>query len=90
MGGAYGKGVVFERGTKIGYCDLSQATIGPSLGGQTYTEIIVFENKAALDDFKAGNVKFAGQATAVGCGPGREPTRSTGMGYTCSRSTSKG
>ena len=66
VGGAYGKGVVFERGTKIGYCDLSQATIGPSLGGQTYTEIIVFENKAALDDFKAGQVKFAGQATAVG------------------------
>jgi lipid-binding SYLF domain-containing protein len=66
VGGAYGKGIVFERGTKIGYCDLSQATIGPSLGGQTYTEIIVFENKAALEDFKAGNVRFAGQATAVG------------------------
>lgn len=66
VGGAYGKGEVFERGTKVGYCDLSQATIGLSLGGQTYMEIIVFENKAALDDFKAGNVKFAGQATAVG------------------------
>jgi lipid-binding SYLF domain-containing protein len=66
VGGAYGQGEVFERGAKIGYCDLSQATIGPSLGGQTYTEIIVFENQAALDDFKAGRVKFAGQATAVG------------------------
>jgi lipid-binding SYLF domain-containing protein len=66
VGGAYGKGEVFERGTRIGYCDLSQATIGLALGGQTYTEIIVFENKAALDNFKAGDVKFAGQATAVG------------------------
>jgi lipid-binding SYLF domain-containing protein len=66
VGGAYGKGEVFERGTKIGYCDLSQATIGLALGGQTYTEIVAFENKAALDNFRGGNVKFAGQASAVG------------------------
>ncbi len=66
VGGAYGKGEVFEHGAKVGYCDLSQATIGLALGGQTYTEIIVFENKAALDNFRAGHVKFAGQATAVG------------------------
>lgn len=66
IGGAYGKGEVFERGTRIGYCDLSQATIGLALGGQTYTEIIAFENKAALDSFKGGDVKFAGQASAVG------------------------
>jgi lipid-binding SYLF domain-containing protein len=65
VGGAYGKGEVFERGTKIGYCDLSQATIGLQLGGQVYTEIIAFENKAALENFKNGNLKFAGQATAV-------------------------
>src|SRR5262245_57586410 len=25
VGGAYGRGEVFERGTRIGYCDLSQA-----------------------------------------------------------------
>ena len=66
VGGAYGKGEVFERGTKIGYCDLSQATIGLALGGQTYTQIITFENKAALDSFKGGDAKFAGQASAVG------------------------
>src|SRR4029450_4907774 len=66
VGGAYGKGEVFERGNKIGYCDLSQATIGLALGGQTFTEIVAFENKAALDSFKGGNVKFAGQASAVG------------------------
>jgi len=66
LGGAYGRGEVFERGQKIGYCDLSQATIGLALGGQTFTEIIAFENKAALDDFKDGSLKFAAQATAVG------------------------
>jgi lipid-binding SYLF domain-containing protein len=65
VGGAYGKGEVFERGTKVGYCDLSQATIGIQLGGQTFTEIIAFEEKAALDNFKNGNLKFTAQATAV-------------------------
>ncbi len=65
VGGAYGKGELFERGRKIGYCDLSQATIGLALGGQTFTEIIAFEHKAALDDFKNGSLKLAAQATAV-------------------------
>jgi lipid-binding SYLF domain-containing protein len=65
VGGAYGKGEVFERGQKIGYCDLSQATIGVALGGQTYTEIIAFETKAALENFKSGTLKLAAQATAV-------------------------
>ena len=65
VGGAYGKGEVFERGKQIGYCDLSQATIGLALGGQSFTEIIAFENKAALDEFKTGNLKFTAQATAT-------------------------
>jgi len=37
VGGAYGKGVLYERGSALGYCDLSQATIGLQLGGQSYT-----------------------------------------------------
>ena len=65
VGGAYGKGEVFERGKKIGYCDLSQATIGLALGGQSFTEIVAFENKAALDAFKTGNLKFAAQASGT-------------------------
>jgi lipid-binding SYLF domain-containing protein len=65
VGGAYGKGQVFEQGTRVGYCDLTQASIGLALGGQAYSELICFENKAALDKFKTGNFTFAAQATAV-------------------------
>ncbi len=65
VGGAYGKGEVFERGKMIGFCDLSQATIGLALGGQSFTEIIVFINEAALTEFKNGKLKFAAQATAT-------------------------
>ena len=49
----------------VGYCDLSQATIGLALGGQRFTEIIAFEIEAALTDFKNGRLKFAAQATAT-------------------------
>src|SRR5262249_45666143 len=49
----------------IGYGELRQGTIGLQFGGQTYTEIIVFENKAALDSFRNGATGFVGQASAV-------------------------
>jgi len=65
VGGAYGRGVLYEGGAFAGYCDLSQASIGFQLGGQAYTEIIAFETPAALSTFKSGNFAFGAQATAV-------------------------
>jgi lipid-binding SYLF domain-containing protein len=49
----------------VGWADLSQATIGAQLGGQSFSELILFENKAALENFKNGKVKFAAGASAV-------------------------
>ena len=65
VGGAYGRGELYEGGQLDGYCTLTQASIGLALGGQAYTEIIFFETKAALDRFKTGNFAFAAQASAV-------------------------
>ena len=65
VGGAYGKGELFERGKLVGYTTLTQASLGLQLGGQTYTELIFFEDKAALDRFKSGNFAFAAQVSAV-------------------------
>ena len=65
IGGAYGKGVLYEGGSAVGYCDLTQATIGFQLGGQTYTEIIAFETPEAVANFKGGHFAFDAQATAV-------------------------
>src|SRR5262249_13850750 len=64
FGGAYGRGVVYEQGKHIGYADLTQASFGLQAGGQTYSELIVFENKAALDRFEAGQLHFTADATA--------------------------
>jgi len=65
VGGAYGNGEVYEKGMMIGWCDVSQATVGAQIGGQSYSELLVFENKAALDKFKANQFEFAAQASAV-------------------------
>ena len=65
LGGAYGKGDLYENGVVVGYCDLSQGTIGLQLGGQTYTEIICFETAHAAQTFKEGHFRFDAQATAV-------------------------
>ncbi len=65
IGGAHGSGVVFEQGKVVGSTKLSQLSFGFQLGGQVYQEIIFFETKSALDDFKHGNFELGAQASAV-------------------------
>jgi lipid-binding SYLF domain-containing protein len=65
VGGAYGRGVVYERGQHIGYSDLTQGSIGLQAGGQSFSELLVFETKAVLDRFKAGRFGLAADASAV-------------------------
>jgi lipid-binding SYLF domain-containing protein len=65
IGGAGGDGTVFEQGQAVGSSEMSQLTIGLQLGGQTYREVIFFEDQAALDNFKGGNFEFAAGASAV-------------------------
>ena len=85
VGGAYGRGVVYERGQHIGYSDLTQGTVGAQVGGQSFSELLVFETKAALERFKAGRFGFAAEASAVVLKSGslRTPTLSTAWRWWC-------
>jgi hypothetical protein len=65
VGGAYGRGEVYEKGKLIGYATISQLTLGVQLGGDTFSEIIVFESKRALVRFKRGKTAFTANASAV-------------------------
>jgi lipid-binding SYLF domain-containing protein len=64
-GGAYGRGTLYEKGAFVGYCDMTQATVGAQLGGQTFSELIVFETAEALNRFKSGTFALAANASAV-------------------------
>lgn len=65
VGGAHGKGVVYEHGKRIGRSTLSQLTVGLQLGGQEYSEVVIFKDQAALNSFKKGKLKLSGQASAI-------------------------
>ncbi len=65
LGGGYGRGVVYEQGQQIGYASLAQGSFGLQAGGHTYRELIVFENKAALDRFRENRLDFTADAEAL-------------------------
>jgi len=65
IGGAYGKGVVYEQGEEIGSTTLKHISMGFEFGGENYREIIFFQDKKTLDDFKQGNYELGAQASAV-------------------------
>jgi lipid-binding SYLF domain-containing protein len=70
VGGAGGDGVLFVGGQPAGTANMGQASIGAQLGGQTYSEIIFFQNAATLNDFKKSNFTLAAQASAVALSAG--------------------
>ncbi len=65
VGGANGKGEVYEQGTMVGYCSMSQATLGFSFGGESFREIIFFRDKRDLDKFRTGEFTFSAQISGV-------------------------
>jgi lipid-binding SYLF domain-containing protein len=65
VGGAYGKGEVYEQGAMVGYCNMSQASLGFSFGGEYFREIVFFRDKDDLDVFRAGEYTFSAQVTGV-------------------------
>jgi len=65
IGGAHGKGLVYERGALIGKTTLTAVTVGFQLGGQAFAEVIFFKDKTALDDFTRGNFEFDAGVSAV-------------------------
>jgi lipid-binding SYLF domain-containing protein len=65
IGGAGGSGCVYAGGAQTGTSGMGQITIGFQLGGQAYSQIILFESKEDFDNFTTGEFEFGAQATAV-------------------------
>lgn len=82
VGGAYGRGMVFEQGGRfLGYCDMKQATVGFSFGGEYFREVIFFRYPQDLRQFTQGNFTLSAQATAtvVSVGAGTKADYRDGM-----------
>jgi lipid-binding SYLF domain-containing protein len=65
IGGAYGKGIVIRGDSTVATTSLSQLTIGFQLGGQVYSEFVMFKDKTAFDHFARGNFEMGAQVSAV-------------------------
>lgn len=65
VGGSGGTGVVYENGVVVGYAELTGGSVGAQIGGQSFSELIVFETPEALDRFRAGNFDLSADASAT-------------------------
>ena len=65
VGAAGGTGCVFAGGKETGKISMGQVTIGWQLGGQAYSQIILFRNADTYREFTRGQFEFGANATAV-------------------------
>jgi lipid-binding SYLF domain-containing protein len=65
VGGALGKGHVYVHGRLVGNTTMGQVSGGFQAGGKAYSQIIFFEDRRALNEFKSGSFEFTAGASAV-------------------------
>ena len=72
LGGAGGRGLVHDRTTKKDtFMNMGQATAGLDIGIKDYREVLVFNDKAAMQKFVDSGWEFAGGAGAAAAVQGK-------------------
>jgi lipid-binding SYLF domain-containing protein len=89
IGAAGGTGCVFAGGKHTGKVSMGQVTIGWQLGGQAYSQLILFKNADTYRDFTKGQFEFGADATAVALTYGAQAGAST-KGASASAGDTKG
>ncbi|BHH84332.1 lipid-binding SYLF domain-containing protein [Desulforhopalus sp. 52FAK] len=77
VGGALGKGRVFEQHNYIGDVLMGQATVGFQIGASGFSQVIFFEDQRALQEFTSGNFEFGAEVSAVALTAAAGATAST-------------
>ena len=70
IGGERGKGLVYQKGKVVGEAKVTEINIGAQVGGESYSELILFETAEALRDFKASNWEMSAKVNAVAAAEG--------------------
>ena len=65
IGGAHGKGIVIHNDKTVATTSLSQVTVGFQLGGQVYSQFVLFKDETAFNNFARGNFEMGAQVSAV-------------------------
>ena len=77
VGAAYGEGHVYLNGKYVGDTQVTQLSVGAQLGGQAYSMIVFFKDKAAFDEFTHDGFEFGANASAVAITAGAQAGVST-------------
>jgi lipid-binding SYLF domain-containing protein len=77
VGGARGKGRVYEQGRYVGEATMSQISLGFQLGGQAYSEIVLLQSRRDLARFESGKLALGAQASAIAITAGASASAST-------------
>lgn len=65
VGGAHGRGILYENGVPTGYVAVEQASIGAQLGGQSFSELLVLRSPSEVSAVKSGNYSVGAGVGAV-------------------------
>jgi lipid-binding SYLF domain-containing protein len=66
IGGAHASGRVYKGKSKLmGETKMTQTISGLQLGGQAFSQLILFEYERSFDEFTGGNFEFGAQITAL-------------------------
>lgn len=65
IGGAFGRGVLFQNGQPAGFVKIEQASIGAQLGAQTFAELLVLPDPGAVERLKRGELTIGADVGAI-------------------------
>jgi lipid-binding SYLF domain-containing protein len=88
VGGAFGKGSVYQGGKYMGDVTLTQVSVGFQLGGEGFSEIIFLQDKRAYDEFTSGQFEFDAGASVTAITANASASAGT-QGATSQAGTSK-
>jgi lipid-binding SYLF domain-containing protein len=65
VGGGHGHGEAYQGAQLVGYAELTFVNVGAQVGGQDFSELLVFRTKDAFDKFTNNNFTLQAAASAV-------------------------
>jgi lipid-binding SYLF domain-containing protein len=70
VGGAGGEGVLYEHGKPVGKLTMTNMSVGLQAGGQTYSQLMLFQDQTALNKFKQEKASLSANASGVAASAG--------------------
>jgi len=65
IGAASGNGAVYQNGKLVGMASMKQVDIGLQAGGESYSEVILFNSEKAFNQLKDNKLEFTAGLSAV-------------------------